>query len=149
MQLSDLYDQDFYAWTKQMAQALRDHDVNDINREHLLIEIESLGARDCRELKYRLTTIITHFLKCEWQTNQSCSHWFSIISEQRIYIQEMLIQSPSLKGEAEAWFKDDRYYRKAVNMATREIGISNQALPYRCPYTLSQVLDDNFYPKAE
>jgi hypothetical protein len=149
MKLKDLYEKDFYAWTEQTAQALRDQKLTEIDWDHLLEEIESMGASDYRELKSRLIILIAHLLKWEYQSRERCNSWIGTIEEQRIQLQGLLEQSPSLKNKAHACVSDDKNYLKALNITSRETGIPKKAFPSHCPYTLTQLLDDDFYPEAD
>ena len=54
-----VYETDFSRRTEIMAARLRDHDSGALDWENLAEEIESLGRRDRRELKSRLTVLGT------------------------------------------------------------------------------------------
>ena len=60
---NSLYDRDFYAWTQDQAALLRAGRVSDIDAERLTEEIESVGARERRELRNRLARLLQHLLK--------------------------------------------------------------------------------------
>ena len=51
---AELYEGDFFAWTQTTAALIRAGKWYDIAPEALAEEVESLGARDHRELRRRL-----------------------------------------------------------------------------------------------
>ena len=64
---AELYKQDFFAWTQTTAVLIRAGTWYDIAPEALAEEVESLGARDHRELRRRLQHLVTHLLKWQYQ----------------------------------------------------------------------------------
>lgn len=47
---ANLHEQDFYAWTQQQAGLLKTGKLTELDIEHLIGEIESMGASERREL---------------------------------------------------------------------------------------------------
>ena len=97
---AELYNQDFYAWTQTTAALVRAGKWYDLAPEALAEEVESLGARDHRELRRRLLRLVTHLLKWQYQPSklQTGHSWRPTIRTQRQEIAEILGQSPSLGG---------------------------------------------------
>jgi hypothetical protein len=58
------------------------------------------------------------------------------------YIRVLLEESPSLKPELEQKLSDA--YRRAKIEAERQIGISEDRFPEICPFTLEEILDNEF-----
>ena len=48
---TDLYDQDFYAWTQEQVALLRAGKWHDLDCEHLIEEMEDLGRRARKEIR--------------------------------------------------------------------------------------------------
>lgn len=67
MNTEELYDKDFYAWTVEMAQALKSKTFDQLDLKHLEEEILIMGAREKSELRSRLKRILQHLLKWEYQ----------------------------------------------------------------------------------
>lgn len=148
MELKDLYDKDFYAWTMETANVLKSKAFNKIDLEHLIEEIESMGASDYRELRSRLIILIAHLLKWEYQPKERSSGWKGTIIEQRMQLQGLLEQSPSLNNKVtELLGAAKSVYPKSTRIAVEETGIPRKAFPETCPYNLDQILDDDFYPE--
>ena len=118
--LLSLYESDFYRWTEMMAARLRDREAGALGWENLAEEIESSGRRDRRELKSRLTVLIVHLLKLQYQPElREESTWKATIHEQRVQIAYVLEDSPSLRRHIrEAWAK---VHRDAARLARIEM----------------------------
>lgn len=140
-----LYDQDFYTWTQQMAVALRQQDWTALDIENLAEEIESLGKSDCRALKSRLEVLIIHLLKWQFQADRRSGSWRSTITEQRLRIQDLLADSPSLKNYLLSVLSEA--HKNARKLATDETELALEVFPEDCPYALEQLLEvDNLLP---
>jgi hypothetical protein len=146
---SNLYENDFYEWTLQTAQMLKEKAFNKIDINHLIEEVESMGASDYRELRSRLIVLIAHILKWEYQPKERSSGWVGTIEEQRIQLQGLIEQSPSLNNKAINCLDNNTNYLKAVNIASRETMIPKKAFPQKCPYSLSELLDEDFFPETQ
>ena len=96
---------------------MREGRLEEIDRDILLDELESLGKRDKRELTNRLIVLMAHLLKWRIQPEARRSGRIGSIAEQRLQIAGQLEDSPSLKGflpEAAA-----NAYPKALALAAR------------------------------
>ena len=83
---SDLYETDFYTWTVEQAQFLRDGAWDSLDIQNLAEEIETLGKQDRRELRNGLRVLIGHLLKWEYQPGKRSRSWSNTIYEQRYQI---------------------------------------------------------------
>ncbi|WP_236612521.1 DUF29 domain-containing protein [Picosynechococcus sp. NKBG15041c] len=78
------YEQDFYGWTQWQVQAIAQRKVSELDWQNLQEELEALGRQEeYRELVSRLTALIGHLLKWEYQPERRSRSWFLIIREQR------------------------------------------------------------------
>jgi len=73
------------------------------------------------------------------------SSWRGSIAEHRKGIAKQLKVSPSLKPYLQEAMNEA--YPDAVDIAMKETDLPLSSFPDSCPYTLTQVLDDSFYPK--
>jgi len=99
-----LYEQDFYRWTQEQAQALRARTEQGANLPvdwaNVAEEIESLGRADRREITSRLTTVAEHLLKLEYSpARDPRPGWCETISRERVIIEGLLAESPSLRPD--------------------------------------------------
>jgi hypothetical protein len=141
------YEDDLFAWTQEQAALLRAHAADAIDWENLAEEIESMGRRDRRELKSRLTVILLHLLKWQAQPDQRGMSWRKTLRTQRREIRDLLQQSPSLRREVPELIRDA--YPDAVRDAIDETGMPAGALPSTCPYRPEEVLDEDHLPATD
>jgi hypothetical protein len=139
-----LYDTDFYQWTQTMALALSQGRWQDLDIDNLVEEIESWGRSEKRALKSRLEVLLMHLLKWAYQPEQRNNSWRATITEQRLRIQDLLTESPSLKPYVQA--EQARCYANARKLAAAETGLALATFPEICPYPLSTILTDGFLP---
>lgn len=139
-----LYDQDFYAWTKEQVKLINDKVFNKLDLVHLKEEIESMGASEVRELENRLDVLLTHLLKWKYQPNLQCRSWQLTIKEQRHRIKRRIKKMPSLKSLLPEVFIDA--YEDAIYSAMKETGLDESVFPANSPWTIEQIIDDAFFP---
>ena len=152
---SRLYDTDFYAWTQEQAAALRrmaEARLNtELDLEHLAEEVESLGNRDLDALMSDLSRVIEHLLKLEHSTAADPRNkWRLSVVEHRTRAQEALENSGTVRRAApdllpKAWNRARKLAAKAMELYD---GIDPGTLPAACPWTLEQILDDDFWPAS-
>ena len=145
---AELYEQDFFAWTQTTAALIRAGKWYDIAPETLAEEVESLGARDHRELRRRLQRLVTHLLKWQYQParRQTGHSWRSTIQTQRQEIADLLEQSPSLRRTVPDALS--ARYALACEHASAQTRLPLATCPEACPWTAEQVLDVDFWPEG-
>ncbi|AFZ58198.1 DUF29 domain-containing protein [Anabaena cylindrica FACHB-243] len=137
---ANLYDQDFYLWIDTTAKQLKAGKFAEIDLENLIEEIESMGRSEKRELKSRLIVLLMHLLKWQYQPEKRSESWRSTITEQRICIETLLEDSPSLQPLLAEIFTD--CYEKARLKASNETGIKLNLFPNKSPFTLEESLNN-------
>ncbi len=140
-----LYERDFYLWTQDIIQQLREKNLAESELEHLIEEIESMGKREQRELRSRLIVLLIHLLKWQYQPGKQSHSWRSTISEQRICLEELLEDSPSLKPFLPEVFT--KCYQKARIKAAAETGIRQDIFPIESPFSIEEILDLDYLPQ--
>jgi hypothetical protein len=139
------YERDFYAWTIHNAELLRKRKLSEIDFENIAEEIESMGKSEKRELLSRFSLLLSHLLKWKFQPIRQSKSWKLTIKEQRFELIDLLEESPSLKHELEN--KISHAYQKALLIAEKETGLEQKKFPKKCPFTLKQTLDKDYFPK--
>ena len=141
---SALYDRDFYAWSNEQAALLRQGKLGDADVAHIAEEIESMGKTEKRELVSRLTVLLIHLLKWQFQPEKRSTSWRLSIEEQRIQLALHMADNPSLKTILPDSLATA--HRLAVIGTQRETGMAAARFPMVCPYGYDQMLSDAFWP---
>ena len=125
--IQNLYETDFYSWTQQQANLLRHQQWHQLDLSNLIEEIESLGRRECQELRNRLSVLIGHLLKWEYQPTKRSRSWLATIRVQRREVLKLLNENPSLKSDLETTLKDA--YENAKDLASGETNLPVSTFP--------------------
>jgi hypothetical protein len=149
-----LYEDDFYAWTRDQAAALRRLAVArpnvDIDLEHLIEEVAGLGTNRRDAVRSHLRRIMQHCLKLEHSpARDPRPGWRDSVIDARLEIEDTLSRSlrrdlgrnlPKLYDQA----------RRAAQDSLRAYGedAAADALPQSCPYGLADLLRHGWYPAS-
>lgn len=138
------YEADFYAWTQESAALLRAGRFAEADIAHVAEEIEDMGRRDLRELDSRVQVLLAHLLEWQLQPERRTPSWRATITTQRLELDALLAQSPSLRPRLVSGIAEN--HRRAIRRAAAEVNLAPERFPPICPYSLEQVLDDDFLP---
>lgn len=139
------YNQDFYRWTQEQSAILKSGKFSELDIEYLSEEIENMGKSEKRELVHRLSVLLAHLLKWQFQPTYRGTSWKLTVTEQREQVIDVLDDNPSLRATLpETLVKS---YRYAVLQAAKETGIGQESFPAVCPYSIEQMLQDNYLPE--
>lgn len=144
--LNKLYEQDFNLWAEQMAIAIRERNVNEMDWDNLLEEIEDMSASQKRSLRNYYYRLVEHILKLrDWDTEKerNDTKWRVEVVNFRRSINDILEDSPSLKNYIEQnhglWFpKVIANYQK------------NKLFPLKDTTTipLEKMMDDSYFGES-
>jgi hypothetical protein len=133
------YERDFFKWTKTQAHLLKKRKLTQLDIDHLIKEIESLGKNDKRSLHSHTIILLMHLLKQKYQPEgQGNSYsWKSSMLNATRQIKLLLEDSPSLKKEF------IKIYPKAYEQARQEAAIETQldieVFPEVCPWAIEEI----------
>ncbi|MCB2263038.1 MAG: DUF29 domain-containing protein [Candidatus Thiosymbion ectosymbiont of Robbea hypermnestra] len=142
--ITSKYEQDFYAWTQEQAGFLRARRYSELDSDHLLEELEDMGARERRELINRLKVLLAHLLKWRFQPQRQSRSWAATIKEQRLSVQDLLDDNPSLRGVLDSQIT--KAYRLARLVAVKETDLDEATFPETCPFSRDEISDENYLP---
>ena len=143
---TSLYEQDFYAWANQQAALLRAGQLSAADIEHIAEEIESMGRSEQRELESRLTVLLQHLLKWQFQPKRRGASWQATIRVQRRDLARHIDRNPSLRPQiTEA---TNYAYENARIESAAETDLPDSTFPVECPWTFQQLMDDQFWPNC-
>ena len=133
------YETDFYLWTQQQADLLRQGEFNrvDLDLANIAEEIESMGKSDRRSIRSHLANIILHLLKWRYQSDRRSNSWSDSIDNGREEVVWILKDSPSLKPHINALINE--IYASTRRKASRETGLLLTTFPDVCPFTVDQI----------
>ena len=143
--LGSLYERDFYAWTQRAGELLRKGCFGELDIEHLAEEIEDMGKEQKRSLESQMRRLILHLLKWQFQPHRRTGSWLESIDEARSEIEALLRHNPSLKAIVAGL--PEEVFNRAVKLAARESKLDTKTFPKVCPYTVDELLDDDFLPE--
>ena len=143
-----LYEQDFFEWTETTANLVRAGRWYEVDVQTLVEEITSLGISQKHALGSHLKNLVMHLLKWYYQPSgrQTGYSWSSSIINARDDIATILEDSPSLRREVPALLT--RRYPAARRLAQNETNLPLATFPPQCPWTVEQILADDFWPEA-
>jgi hypothetical protein len=134
------YNTDFYLWTQQQADLLRQGALSALDVENLIEELDDMGASDRRSLGSFLELVIMHLLKWRYQPDKRSNSWRHSIRKGRNAIERAIEYSPSLKRQLPEMVVAE--YRRAKREAADETGLPLDIFPEQCPFTIEQIISD-------
>jgi hypothetical protein len=147
-----LYKDDFYAWTRDQAQALRrlaDERWNGpLDLEHLADEVDELGMQARNAVRSQLERAIEHLLKLEYSpSSEPRSGWRNSVDDARGRIEDAL--TPTIRRETEPSLTT--LYRRARRRVARDLIAHGEkeaahAMPADCPCRFDDLIADDWWP---
>ena len=141
---ANVYETDFHAWTQQQAQLLKAGKLAEANLDHLIEELESMGASERRELQNRLKILMARLLRWEYQPEYRSRSWSATLKERRLSLPDLLEENPSLKSLLQTRLK--KAYPLSVLLAVKETNLDESTFPESCPYSLDEIFRLDFHP---
>jgi hypothetical protein len=139
--MPDLYDDDFYQWTQQQAEAIRAGNWDAIDREHLAEEVEDWWKSESRHLRRALEQTCLWMLAYSYAPDQRQVHysWYVRITSWRVDLEVISGIWPNLAARAEDMLHEA--YRFVRQEAPQETGLPLDTFPETCPWTFEQVFE--------
>jgi hypothetical protein len=139
--------EDHYGWAQETIQKLRQGRWEEVELDYLLEELEEMAASDRSELRNRLAVLLAHLLKWKYQPERRGRSWIATIKEQRLMVQDVLEDNPSLKPQLPEI--GSKAYRRAVQRAIKETDFDEDTFPATFAdtgWSWEQVLDMEYLP---
>jgi len=135
--LETLYQQDETAWLEAMSELIRMRQFDAVNFTNLAEYLTDMAARDRREVRSRLSTLLMHLLKWEYQPNKRSRSWRTTVLNQR---QELAVLASQGVLRVHAIEVVDAAYQDAVELAVSDTKLHLEDFPAECPYSFDQLL---------
>jgi hypothetical protein len=142
-----LYRDDIYAWSKQQAEALRELQrrapSNGVDWANVIEEIEDVGGNVLKAVRSALKQLFIHLIKAASAPGAgSVPHWSGEIVEFQDQAADDF--TASMRHNLDL----DEVWRKARKIAVARLAEADlpigEGVPTRCPFTLDQLLADDF-----
>jgi len=144
--LQKLYEIDDYLWLQETLKLLKDNDFDGLDLENLIEALEELGRSSFNKVRSLLRQIIIHLLLLEyWQEEYELNHrhWMGEITTFRDDLNSNLTTTLNHKLNQEL----ESVYNVARKVVVQKTGLEKRRFPDCCPYSLEQLLDDDWYPE--
>ncbi len=140
--LKNLYEIDDHLWLEKTIKLLQEERFNELDLENLIEELESLARRDKSKVASLTEQIIRDLLLLQYWTIESernSNHWKTEIISFRSQIKRDLTINLNnyLTKNLESIYQDALKFVKQKTEHTVKF-------PDTCPYTLEQILDQNY-----
>jgi hypothetical protein len=143
---AELYDQDYFLWLEQLVQLLRSQNFADIDLENLIEEIAEMSGSQKQAIESNLEVLLMHLLKYQYQPEKRSNSWRYTILEHRRRLHKAFKHSPSLKRYF--MLELNECYLGARKLASAETGLAKKTFPVEMPFTVEQILNEDFLPEA-
>ena len=138
------YDTDYYQWLKETSYLLEQGKFSELDIPNLIDEIEAMGKSQKRAIESYLKVLLLHLLKWKYQPDFRSGSWQGSIYNARKAIKKRLQESPSLKSYPPEVLRE--CYEIARYNAHWETGLSLETFPEDSPFSLEQILNEDFLP---
>src|SRR5262245_58212170 len=130
--LSDLYHKDEYKWRQKMIERI--DRGQELDLEHIKVLLIEMSAREHREIKNYLRTLLLHLLKYHYQPERRSTSWQITIDRCRHHVLDFLEITPSIRQYAEEAVAIA--YGQARSMAKKETGLPLRTFAEECRFSL-------------
>ncbi len=136
------YEEDYYLWIQTMVEQLKNRNYLNVDWDNLIEEIEDMGKSQKRAVESLLLRLTEHLLKLKYwegEKERNQKHWQSEVVNFRVLLRKRLKESPSLKAIL------PEMYLETLTDSKRSMSKLFD-LPEEIELTLSQVLDEDWFP---
>ncbi|NCQ71019.1 MAG: DUF29 domain-containing protein [Microcystis aeruginosa W13-15] len=141
--LSSIYEEDYQQWLDNTVLLLKNRQVDSLDYEHLIEELEALGREQKNAVESLVIQIIQHLLFYQyWSSEREDNerHWRVELIGFRTQLELRL--TTNLRNHLSN--RLDYLYGKARKMAEVKTDLK---LPSASPYTLADILDEDWLPE--
>jgi hypothetical protein len=141
-----LYESDFAAWLDDQVSALRVRRFADLDLDNLIEEVVSIRRAEARSVEHHARVVIAQLLQlAHSKLSDPRRSWKSTANAHRDELETRL--TPTLRYELEAGLGE--VYRRGRDIAGTVFeseGCGREWLPRKCPYTLAEILREDWFP---
>jgi hypothetical protein len=148
------YDTDWYAWMQEQITLLEQGCFEELDRVHLMEELDLMARNAPGELYDRLIVLLAHLLKLKVAAellpgvyDRAQRGWRLTCREQRRRLARLLRRNPSLHPTVPEEMTEA--FEVARLQALAALHVDEAWLPAQCPWAEAQILAADFWPEAE
>jgi hypothetical protein len=143
-------EENFSAWLLIQATELRTRKPAGIDWQHVAEELEEVAARIRHALLSDLEIALIHLLKLQFETSANewrgrSRNWKLHAAEHRDRITDILENEQTLRNKFDEFV--DKAYPRSRRRAALEMGHKESRYPDTCPWSIPQILDNEFFPE--
>jgi hypothetical protein len=141
-----LYEEDFVAWLDAQVAALRECRFEELDLDNLIDEVEAIRRAELSSAEHHATVVVAQLLQLAHSTlgDPRCG-WKMAAASHRHQLERTL--TPTLRRELVARLQVVYDDGRAIAATVLETEGTDQAwLPGRCPWTLDEILADDWFP---
>ena len=142
--LKKLYEIDDHLWLEETIKLLKEKKFQELDLENLIEELESLAKRDKLAMASLLQQVMIHLLLLDYwhsEYERNYRHWRDEIYSFRYQLNDRLTTNLTRYLEENL----AKTYQRALKRVNNKTD-NNLDLPQQCPYTLAQLLDEDWFP---
>ncbi|MBE9245522.1 DUF29 domain-containing protein [Microcystis aeruginosa LEGE 00239] len=146
--LEQLYEREYDRWLSETIELLKNRQLDQLDYEHLIEELATLGRSEKTAVKSLILSIIIQLLLYQFWTTErekNSNHWAAEIITFRVQLEYKLTTNLSKFLELE--LELENIYENARLIAEKKTGLKN--LPIICPYSLRQILEKQWFPDTD
>ncbi len=143
LNLNELYEHEYDRWLAEMVKLLKNRDLEKLDYDNLIEELQALGRSEKNAVKSLLLQIIVHLMLYQfWQLEKerNANHWAAEIITFRVQLEDKL--TTNLRNYVAEELS--KIYQNALLIVQKKTQLNS--LPEKCPYSLEQLLDKQWFP---
>ena len=142
----NLYETDEHEWKVRQAELFEQGRLDEVDYDSMLQMLLEMTQSDKNSVEGLARILVMHLLKLKCQPEKRTSSWFNTVASHRASVKK-LVASRRLRNHLVNEMPE--VYRIARKLAAGETGLKLQAFPAEVPFTLEEILDDDFYAGQE
>jgi hypothetical protein len=144
--MRELYELDSLAWYETTLAQIKNNQLNELDLESLGEVLENLVRDTKRSGESYLRQVKIHLLLIEYWQSESLNrrHWAAEIVNFRSELETDM--TTNLKKHLD--LVKENIYQKALKYVTKKTELNKTLFPIQCPYSLEELLNDDWFPQA-
>lgn len=143
--LKELYEVDDSLWIEETVKLLQEKKFSELDLDNLIEELEDLGNEKKLAVKSLLQQTIIHLLLLNYwdrEYERNHGHWLDEVYGFRYQLNDRLTINLTKYLEENLAKTYERALKRVNNKTNHSLN-----LPKECPYTLDQLLNEDWFPK--